>query len=38
MASQGDLDAGEVGVHHKNRKLHEKIGPLKMDRYGIVPW
>ena len=21
------------GVHHKNRKLHGKIGPLKIDRY-----
>ena len=20
------------GVHHKNRKLHGKIGPLKIDR------
>ena len=23
----------KVGVHHKNRKLHEKIYTLKMDRY-----
>ena len=31
--NKDETDVHKVGVHHKNRKLHEKIYTLKMDRY-----
>ena len=31
--NKDETDVYKVGVHHKNRKLHEKIYTLKMDRY-----